>query len=111
VHGAELQDAEEYDVKLRRVRQEDPHAIAFAYAFCSQQRGKAIALFIEVGISRDMPVKDHCRFVRLQLCPDAQIFAERRLAVRIVRLPRRAGRPRFLPKRVKPFEIVVFLSH
>ncbi len=48
--GAELEDAEEYDMELRAVRQEHCDTVALADALLHQQRCEAITLRVEFGI-------------------------------------------------------------
>lgn len=107
---AELQDAEEHDVKLRAVRQEDGDAIALAHALGLQQCREAVALPVEIGVGGDVPVEDHRRTLRAPPRPGAQIFRQRSFAVQIVRRTRQALRPRLVPQPAQGGEVVLLVE-
>ena len=108
VDRAELENAEEHDVKLRTIRQEHCNAIALANAFGLQQCREAIALLIEIGISRHVTVENHRRPLWPVLRPGTQILGQRDLAMRVMRLARNALRPVLLPQGMKLRQIILF---
>ena len=93
VHAARLEDAEEADVELRTVRQEDGDPVALSRAEPGEHGRETVAQPVEFAIGRRAPVEQDGRLVGLAARPVAQIFGERLPAQRKDRLPWHARRP------------------